>query len=101
VLKYSYMGMYVDPWQEPRQLRMRFNAVAEPRRRAILSYLARRSAHAVESGFAGVWSSRSGIEALRVLLDVGWSTCARGRPGMLYRTHAGAIRPLQSETENI
>ena len=72
-----------------------FNAVAEPRRRAILSFLAGRE-HAVGEivmnlGYEQPWVSKH----LRVLLEVGLVDARREGRRMLYRTNPEAIRPLQ------
>ena len=71
-----------------------FNAVAEPRRRAILSYLAleeRPVGDIVESlGF----EQPSVSKHLRVLSEVGLVHSRRDGRRILYRTNAQAIRPL-------
>lgn len=76
-----------------------FNAVAEPRRREILDYLA------VEERAVGdiVVSLRleqpSVSKHLRVLRDVGLVRVRRHGRHMLYRTNADAIRPLHDWTK--
>ncbi|HXU21013.1 MAG TPA: metalloregulator ArsR/SmtB family transcription factor [Verrucomicrobiae bacterium] len=71
-----------------------FNAVAEPRRREILNYLA------VEERPVGTIVAVLGLEQpsvskhLRVLRDVGLVNVRRNGRRMLYRTNAEAIRPL-------
>src|SRR5215470_10607365 len=71
-----------------------FNAVAEPRRRAILSYLA------LEERPVGEIVAALGIEQpsvskhLRVLLDVGLVIARRDGRRVLYRVNGAAIRPL-------
>jgi DNA-binding transcriptional ArsR family regulator len=76
-----------------------FNAVAEPRRREILNYLAlaeRPVGEIVDSlGFAQPSVSKH----LRVLRDVGLVRARRDGRRMLYRTNAEAIRPLHEWTE--
>jgi DNA-binding transcriptional ArsR family regulator len=76
-----------------------FNAVAEPRRREILNYLAlqeRPVGDIVESlGFAQPSVSKH----LRVLRDVGLVHVRRNGRRMLYRTNAEAIRPLHEWTK--
>src|SRR5579863_3332982 len=62
-----------------------FNAVAEPRRRDILSFLA--------------LEQPSVSKHLRVLKDVGLVHVRRDGRRMLYRTNAEAIRPLHEWTE--
>ena len=75
-----------------------FNAVAEPRRREILSYLA------LQERPVGDIVRRLGLEQpsvskhLRVLLDVGLVTVRREGRRMLYQTNAQAIRPLHEWT---
>ncbi len=76
-----------------------FNAVAEPRRREILNYLA------LGELPVGVLVVRSGMEQpsvskhLRVLRDVGLVRVRRNGRHMLYRTNAEAIRPLYEWTK--
>lgn len=71
-----------------------FNAVAEPRRRAILDYLA------LQERPVGDIVSTLGVEQpsvskhLRVLKDVGLVHGRRDGRRILYRTNAQAIRPL-------
>ena len=76
-----------------------FNAVAEPRRREILSYLA-----AFERPVGDIVTSL-GMEQpsvskhLRVLYDVGLVSMRSHGRQKLYRTNADAIRPLHDWTE--
>jgi DNA-binding transcriptional ArsR family regulator len=76
-----------------------FNAVAEPRRREILNYLA------LEERPVGEIVDLLGLEQpsvskhLRVLLEVGLVHVRRDGRRMLYRTNAEAIRPLHEWTE--
>jgi len=75
-----------------------FNAVAEPRRREILNYLAlqeRPVGDIVESLGLG---QPSVSKHLRVLREVGLVHVRRDGRQMLYRTNAGAIRPLHEWT---
>ncbi|MGA8873511.1 MAG: metalloregulator ArsR/SmtB family transcription factor [Candidatus Acidiferrales bacterium] len=71
-----------------------FNAVAEPRRREILNYLA------LEERPVGDIVARLQLEQpsvskhLRVLRDVGLVRVRRDGRRMLYRTNADGIRPL-------
>ena len=75
-----------------------FNAVAEPRRREILNYLA------LEERPVGDIVARLGLEQpsvskhLRVLLDVGLVNVRRDGRRKLYRLNAEAIRPLHEWT---
>jgi DNA-binding transcriptional ArsR family regulator len=76
-----------------------FNAVAEPRRREILNYLA------LEERPVGEIVDSLGLEQpsvskhLRVLRAVGLVHVRRDGRRMLYRTNAEAIRPLHEWTE--
>jgi DNA-binding transcriptional ArsR family regulator len=76
-----------------------FNAVAEPRRREILSYLAlqERSVGDIVAGLRLEQPSAS--KHLRVLRDVGLVRVRRHGRHMLYRTNAAAIRPLYEWTK--
>src|SRR5258708_25536844 len=76
-----------------------FNAVAEPRRRAILSYLGlqERAVGEIVDSLGMVQPSVS--KHLRVLLQVGLVDVRRDGRRMLYRTNAEAIRPLHEWTE--
>jgi|SRR5690349_18549743 DNA-binding transcriptional ArsR family regulator len=71
-----------------------FNAVAEPRRREILDYLAieERTVNAIVVGLRMEQPSVS--KHLRVLRDVGLVRVRRSGRHMLYRTNAEAIRPV-------
>ena len=76
-----------------------FNAVAEPRRREILNYLA------LQERPVGDIVARLGLEQpsvskhLRVLRDVGLVRARREGRRMLYRVNAEAIRPLHEWTK--
>ena len=76
-----------------------FNAVAEPRRREILNYLA------LAERPVGDLVAQLGLEQpsvskhLRVLRDVGLVRVRRQGRHMLYRTNAEAIRPLHEWTK--
>jgi DNA-binding transcriptional ArsR family regulator len=75
-----------------------FNAVAEPRRREILNYLA------LQERPVGDIVASLGVEQpsvskhLRVLLEVGLVKVRRDGRRMLYRVNAEAIRPLHEWT---
>ncbi len=75
-----------------------FNAVAEPRRRAILSYLASRERPVGEIVDALGLAQPSVSKHLRVLLDVGLVDVRRDGRQMFYRTNAEGIRPLHEWT---
>lgn len=76
-----------------------FNAVAEPRRREILNFLA------LQERPVGEIVTELGLEQpsvskhLRVLKDVGLVRSRREGRQMYYRTNAEAIRPLHEWTE--
>jgi DNA-binding transcriptional ArsR family regulator len=76
-----------------------FNAVAEPRRREILDYLA------MGERPVGELVTKLGLEQpsvskhLRVLRNVGLVRVRRHGRQMLYRTNAEAIRPLHEWTK--
>lgn len=75
-----------------------FNAVAEPRRREILSYLV------LQERAVGEIVATMGLEQpsvskhLRVLRDVGLVRTRRDGRNIYYRTNAEAIRPLHEWT---
>jgi DNA-binding transcriptional ArsR family regulator len=88
------MGMYYLSMPRAATTSDAFNAVAEPRRRDILNYLAlqeRPVGDIVES--LGL-EQPSVSKHLRVLKDVGLVHVRRDGRHMLYRTNAEAIRPL-------
>jgi DNA-binding transcriptional ArsR family regulator len=71
-----------------------FNAVAEPRRRDILSYLALQERPVSDIVAALKLEQPSVSKHLRVLKDVGLVRARREGRQMLYRVNADAIRPL-------
>ena len=76
-----------------------FNAVAEPRRRAILSFLALQERPVGDIVTALGFEQPSVSKHLRVLKDVGLVTVRRDGRNMLYRSEAEALRPLHEWTE--
>jgi len=76
-----------------------FNAVAEPRRREILNYLALQERPVGEIVDSLGLAQPSISKHLRVLLDVGLVNVRRDGRQMFYRTNAEAIRPLHEWTE--
>jgi DNA-binding transcriptional ArsR family regulator len=75
-----------------------FNAVAEPRRRDILSFLVT-GERAVNDIVAGLNLPQPSVSKhLRVLLEVGLVDVRRDGRQMFYRTNAEAIRPLHEWT---
>jgi DNA-binding transcriptional ArsR family regulator len=75
-----------------------FNAVAEPRRRAILSFLALQERPVGEIVASLGLEQPSVSKHLRVLRDVGLVYARRDGRQMFYRTNAQAIRPLYEWT---
>lgn len=71
-----------------------FNAVAEPRRRAILNYLALQERTVSEIVDALEMEQPSVSKHLKVLKDVGLVQVRREGRNMLYRINGEAIRPL-------
>src|ERR1700680_4024895 len=88
------MGMYVIRIPRAPKTSDAFNAVAEPRRRDILNYLALQERPVGDIVASLGLQQPSVSKHLRVLKDVG--LVHRGREGRhkLYRTNAEAIRPL-------
>jgi DNA-binding transcriptional ArsR family regulator len=76
-----------------------FNAVAEPRRRDILSFLALQE-RPVGEIVAGLGLEQPSVSKhLRVLREVGLVDVRREGRHMFYRTNAQAIRPLHEWTQ--
>src|SRR5690348_6543858 len=76
-----------------------FNAVAEPRRREILNFLAS-AERPVGEIVAGLGMEQPSVSKhLRVLRDVGLVRVRRNGRHMMYRTNAEAIRPLHEWTK--
>jgi DNA-binding transcriptional ArsR family regulator len=71
-----------------------FNAVAEPRRREILNYLALAERSVSEIVDALEMEQPSVSKHLKVLKDVGLANARREGRQMLYRVNVMAIRPL-------
>ena len=71
-----------------------FNAVAEPRRREILNYLALQERPVGEIVDALEMEQPSVSKHLRVLKDVGLVQVRREGRNMFYKTNADGIRPL-------
>ncbi len=75
-----------------------FNAIAEPRRREILSYLALKERPVGDIVKSLRLEQPSVSKHLRVLKDVGLVDVRRDGRRALYRTNAEAIRPLHEWT---
>ena len=75
-----------------------FNAIAEPRRRDILEYLAPRERPVGDIVEALGLAQPSVSKHLRVLRDVGLVDVRRGGRQVFYRTNAEGIRPIHEWT---
>lgn len=75
-----------------------FNAVAEPRRRAILNFLARQERPVGDIAAALGLEQPSVSKHLRVLRNVGLVHVRRDGRQKFYQTNAAAIRPLHEWT---
>jgi DNA-binding transcriptional ArsR family regulator len=75
-----------------------FNAVAEPRRRDILNYLATQERSVSEIVDAMEMEQPSISKHLKVLKDVGLVDVRREGRQMIYKVNAPAIRPLHEWT---
>jgi DNA-binding transcriptional ArsR family regulator len=93
------MGIYYRDMARASTTSDAFNAVAEPRRRDILSFLARDERSVGDIVNALALEQPSVSKHLRVLKDVGLVHARRDGRNMLYRTNAEAIRPLHEWTE--
>ena len=93
------MGMYSSPMPRASTNSDAFNAVAEPRRRDILSFLALDERPVGDIVVALGLEQPSVSKHLRVLKDVGLVHVRREGRQMFYRTNAQAIRPLHEWTE--
>ena len=94
------MGMYSLGMARATTTSDAFNAVAEPRRREILSYLALRERPVGEIVLTLRLAQPSVSKHLRVLRDVGLVRTRREGRRILYRTNAEAIRPLHEWTKS-
>jgi DNA-binding transcriptional ArsR family regulator len=86
--------MYYFPMARAATTSDAFNAVAEPRRRDILNYLAPQERPVGDIVAALQLEQPSVSKHLRVLKDVGLVRARREGRQMLYRVNADAIRPL-------
>ncbi|HXN99984.1 MAG TPA: metalloregulator ArsR/SmtB family transcription factor [Candidatus Acidoferrales bacterium] len=93
-MTYSYMGMYYPFMPRATTTSDAFNAVAEPRRREILNYLALQERPVGDIVLSLGLEQPSVSKHLRVLKDVGLVDVRRQGRQMFYRTNAEAIRPL-------
>jgi DNA-binding transcriptional ArsR family regulator len=93
------MGMYCWPMARAATTSDAFNAVAEPRRREILNYLAHGERPVGDIVLTLRLEQPSVSKHLRVLRDVGLVRVRREGRHMLYRTNAEAIRPVYDWTK--
>ena len=93
------MGIYYHLMPRASTTSDAFNAVAELRRRDILSFLALDERSVGDIVDALSLEQPSVSKHLRVLKDVGLVHVRRDGRHMLYRTNADAIRPLHEWTE--
>jgi DNA-binding transcriptional ArsR family regulator len=93
-LKYSYVGIYYSLMPRAATTSDVFNAVAESRRREILSYLALQEHPVGDIVIVLGLEQPSVSKHLRVLRDVGLVRVRRDGRRMLYRTNGEAMRPL-------
>jgi DNA-binding transcriptional ArsR family regulator len=93
------MGMYCWRMARAATTSDAFNAVAEPRRREILNYLARGERPVGDIVLTLRLEQPSVSKHLRVLRDVGLVRVRREGRRMLYRTNAEAIRPVYDWTK--
>jgi len=92
------MGMYYALMARAATNSDAFNAVAEPRRRDILAFLADQE-RPVSDIVAGLDMEQPSVSKhLRVLREVGLVRMRRAGRRKLYRTNAAAIRPLHDWT---
>jgi DNA-binding transcriptional ArsR family regulator len=91
--------MYYLPMPRAATTSDSFNAVAEPRRREILNYLALRERPVGDIVASLRLAQPSVSKHLRVLRDVGLVDARRDGRHILYRTNADAIRPLHEWTK--
>jgi DNA-binding transcriptional ArsR family regulator len=93
-LTYSHMGMYYPFMPRATTTSDAFNAIAEPRRREILNYLALQERPVGDIVDSLGLEQSSVSKHLRVLRDVRLVHVRRQGRQMFYRTNAEGIRPL-------
>jgi DNA-binding transcriptional ArsR family regulator len=98
-LTYSHIGMYILTMARAATTSDAFNAVAEPRRRDILNYLALQERPVGDIVLSLKMEQPSVSKHLRVLRNVGLVRVRRNGRHMFYRTNADAIRPLHEWTK--
>ena len=98
LLTYTHMGMYCGCMARAATTSDAFNAVAEPRRREILNFLALQERPVGDIVATLCLGQPSVSKHLRVLRNVGLVRVRREGRQKLYRTNAEAIRPLHEWT---
>ena len=98
-MTYSHIGMYILAMARAATTSDAFNAVAEPRRRDILNYLALQERPVGDIVLSLKMEQPSVSKHLRVLRNVGLVRVRRNGRHMFYRTNAEAIRPLHEWTK--
>ena len=93
-LTYAYIGIYYAVMARATTTSDAFNAVAEPRRREILNYLALQERPVSEIVDAMGLEQPSVSKHLRVLRDVGLVEVRREGRHKFYRTNVLAIQPM-------
>jgi DNA-binding transcriptional ArsR family regulator len=93
------MGMYSLAMARAATTSDAFNAVAEPRRRDILSFLAMQERPVGDIVDALGMEQPSVSKHLKVLREVGLVEARRDGRQIMYRTNAEAIRPLHEWTQ--
>ena len=98
-LTYAHIGIYIPDMARAATTSDAFNAVAEPRRRDILNYLALQE-RAVGDIVLNLGMEQPSVSKhLGVLRRVGLVRVRRNGRHMFYRTNAEAIRPLHEWTK--
>lgn len=98
-MTYSHIGIYILVMARAATTSDAFNAVAEPRRRDILNYLALQERPVGDIVLSLKMEQPSVSKHLRVLRNVGLVRVRRNGRHMFYRTNADAIRPLHEWTK--
>lgn len=96
---YSHIGIYILFMARAATTSDGFNAVAEPRRREILEYLAIGELAVGDLVVKLRLEQPSVSKHLKVLRDVGLVKVRRNGRHMMYRTNADEIRPLYEWTK--
>lgn len=93
-LTYSNIGIYNSDVARASTTSDPFNAIAEPRRRQILEFIAAEE-HSVGSIASGLALNQPSVSKhLQVLHDVGLVTARRDGRNVMYRTNADSLRTI-------